>query len=186
MQKIDGVTVLSPSDLSNHLACRHLSSLNFRTMNGGPKPPKDDDELTEILQKYGAEHESRYLEALKTQLAETGKTVIDLDVQRSAHGSYTTAEIEARAHDVAEAFAAGPNALYQPTFFNLEGEIGWIGRADFLVPKELSSNLGNYAFEPYDTKLARIAKVNANRQSKCAVAAVLLRRADCRNPRNSA
>ena len=161
MQKIDGVTVLSPSDLSNHLACRHLSSLNFRTMNGGPKPPKDDDELTEILQKYGAEHESRYLEALKTQLAETGKTVIDLDVQRSAHGSYTTAEIEARAHDVAEAFAAGPNALYQPTFFNLEGEIGWIGRADFLVPKELSSNLGNYAFEPYDTKLARIAKVNA-------------------------
>ena len=161
MQKIDGVTVLSPSDLSNHLACRHLSNLNFRTMNGGPKPPKDDDELTEILQKYGAEHELRYLQALKAQLAETGKTVIDLDVQRSAHGSYSTSEIEARAGDVAKAFAAGPNALYQPTFFNRDGEIGWIGRADFLVPKELSSNLGNYAFEPFDTKLARIAKVNA-------------------------
>jgi predicted RecB family nuclease len=130
-------------------------------MNGGPKPPKDDDELTEILQKYGAEHELRYLQALKAQLAETGKTVIDLDVQRSAHGSYSTSEIEARAGDVAKAFAAGPNALYQPTFFNRDGEIGWIGRADFLVPKELSSNLGNYAFEPFDTKLARIAKVNA-------------------------
>ncbi|MFM8870731.1 MAG: TM0106 family RecB-like putative nuclease, partial [Actinomycetota bacterium] len=161
MQKIDGVTVLSPSDLSNHLACRHLSHLNFRTMNGGPKPPKDDDELTEILQKYGAEHESRYLQALQAQLAENGKTVIDLDVQRGAHGSYSTQEIKARASEVADAFAAGPNALYQPTFFNLEGEIGWIGRADFLVPKELSSNLGDYSFEPYDTKLARIAKVNA-------------------------
>ena len=130
-------------------------------MNGGPKPPKDDDELTEILQKYGAEHESRYLEALKAQLAKTGTTVIDLDVQRSAHGTYSAAEIEARAVEVAEAFTAGPNALYQPTFFNLDGEIGWIGRADFLVPKELSSNLGDYAFEPYDTKLARVAKVNA-------------------------
>ena len=55
MQKLGDTTVLSPSDLSNHLACRHLSQLNFRTMQGGPKPPKDDDELTEILQKYGAE-----------------------------------------------------------------------------------------------------------------------------------
>ena len=161
MQKIDGVTVLSPSDLSNHLACHHLSHLNFRTMNGGPKPPKDDDELTEILQKYGAEHESRYLQALQSQLAEVGKSVVDLDVQRSRHGSYTTVEIETRAEEVAQAFHSGPNALYQPTFFNRDGEIGWIGRADFLIPKDLPSELGNYAFEPYDTKLARIAKVNA-------------------------
>jgi predicted RecB family nuclease len=161
MQKIDGVTVLSPSDLSNHLACSHLSYLNFRTLNGGPKPPKVDDELTEILQKYGAEHESRYLEALQRQLAEVGKTVIDLDVQRTAHAAYSAAEIQSRATDVASAFAAGPNALYQPTFFHLEGQVGWIGRADFLVPKETPSNLGDYAFEPYDTKLARIAKVNA-------------------------
>ncbi|MFM8866897.1 MAG: TM0106 family RecB-like putative nuclease, partial [Ilumatobacteraceae bacterium] len=161
MQKIDGVTVLSPSDLSNHLACRHLSYLNFRTMNGGPKPPKDDDELTEILKKYGEEHEHRYLQALQAQLAENGKSVVDLDVQRGAHGSYSTEEITARASEVAEAFAAGPNVLYQPTFFNLENEIGWIGRADFLIPNEHSSDLGQYSFEPYDTKLARIAKVNA-------------------------
>jgi hypothetical protein len=48
-------------------------------MNGGPKPPKDDDELTEILQKYGAEHEARYLEALKQHLSDTGQVVLDLD-----------------------------------------------------------------------------------------------------------
>ena len=161
MQKIEGVTVLSPSDLANHLACQHLSNLNFKTMNGGPKPPKDDDELTEILQKYGAEHEAKYLRALQTQLAEVGKSVVDLDVQRSTHGSHSTAEIEARANEVAKAFADGPNALYQPTFFNLEGDLGWIGRADFLVPTDTPSNLGAYSFEPYDTKLARIAKVNA-------------------------
>ena len=161
MQKLDGVTVLSPSDLSNHLACQHLSFLNFRTMNGGPKPPKDDDELTEILQKYGAEHEARYLKALEEQLAKVGKTVVDLDVQRVAHASYATADIQARAADVATAFSNGPNVLYQPTFFSKEGELGWIGRADFLLPKTSPSDLGDYAFEPYDTKLARIAKVNA-------------------------
>ncbi|MGA1332076.1 MAG: TM0106 family RecB-like putative nuclease [Ilumatobacteraceae bacterium] len=161
MQKIDGVTVLSPSDLSNHLACHHLSFLNYRTLNGGPKPPKDDDELTEILQKYGAEHESRYLEALQKQLVSAGQTVIDLDVQRTAHATYSTDEIQSRVANVAKAFAEGPNALYQPTFFQLESDVGWIGRADFLVPKETPSDLGNYSFEPYDTKLARIAKVNA-------------------------
>lgn len=161
MQKIDGVTVLSPSDLSNHLACHHLSYLNLRTLNGGPKPPKDDDELTEILQKYGADHEARYLEALQKQLAEVGKAVIDLDVQRAANATYSTAEIQSRAADVAKAFSGGPNVLYQPTFFHLESDVGWIGRADFLIPKETPSELGSYAFEPYDTKLARIAKVNA-------------------------
>ena len=79
MQKLGDITVLSPSDLSKPLACQHLSLLNYRTMNGGPKPPKDDDELTEILQKYGAEHEARYLEALKQHLSDTGQVVLDLD-----------------------------------------------------------------------------------------------------------
>ena len=161
MQRLDGVTVLSPSDLSNHLACRHLSSLNFRMMNGGPKPPKDDDELTEILQKYGAEHESRYLHALQKQLEVIGKSVVDLDVQRVADSPYSTNEIEQRAKAVAEAFKSGPNALYQPTFFQRNGDLGWIGRADFLIPTDAPSDLGSYSFEPYDTKLARIAKVNA-------------------------
>ena len=161
MQKLGEVTVLSPSDLSNHLACPHLSQLNYRTMNGGPKPPKDDDELTEILQKYGAEHENRYLLALQQQLAESEKVVIDLDAQREASGPYTTADLRTRATDVEKAFMSGPNALYQPTFFQLEGAVGWIGRADFLIPQQSPSALGDYSFEPYDTKLARIAKVNA-------------------------
>ena len=161
MQKLGDTTVLSPSDLSNHLACRHLSQLNFRTMNGGPKPPKDDDELTEILQKYGAEHEARYLEALQKQLEASGRAVIDLDVQRTVGGSYATTELEERATEVAHAFASGPNALYQPTFYQSQDQVGWVGRADFLIPRETPSALGDYSFEPYDTKLARIAKVNA-------------------------
>ena len=161
MQLLGGLPVLSPSDLSNHLACRHLSFLNYRTMHGGPKPPKDDDELTAILQKYGAEHEHLYLKALERQLEEIGRQVVDLDVKRDHEGRYGLDEVRERAALVTKAFAGGPDALYQPTFFREEDGLGWIGRADFLVPIEKTSVLGPYSFEPYDTKLARIAKVNA-------------------------
>jgi hypothetical protein len=79
MHRLGDLTVLSPSDLSNHLACRHLSYLNYRAMNGGHKPPKSDDALTEILQKYGEAHEQRYLQALTVHMESIGRTVIDLD-----------------------------------------------------------------------------------------------------------
>jgi uncharacterized protein len=60
------------------------------------------------------------------------------------------------------AMKSGPDALYQPTFYSENDGFGWLGRADFLVAvDEIISDLGNYAFQPYDTKLARIAKVNA-------------------------
>jgi len=161
MQRLGDLTVLSPSDLSNHLACRHLSYRNYQAMNGGPKPPKNDDELTEILQKYGAEHERRYFESLTVRMESVGKAVIDLDPIGASHGRYSLPDITARAEAVAEAFRASANALYQPTFFRVEGDIAWIGRADFLEPTETPSQLGDYSFEPFDTKLARIAKVNA-------------------------
>jgi uncharacterized protein len=130
-------------------------------MRGGAKPPKNDDELTAILQKYGAEHEERYLEALRVQLGKVGRNIVDLDVAREQQGSYGLEELRVRAAAVIEAFGNGPDALYQPTFFNEDERLAWIGRADFLVPTDASSALGAYSFEPYDTKLARIAKVNA-------------------------
>jgi predicted RecB family nuclease len=161
MHRLGDLTVLSPSDLSNHLACRHLSYLNYRAMNGGPKPPKSDDALTEILQKYGEAHEQRYLQALTVHMESIGRTVIDLDEARASHGPYSLEGITARATSVAEAFRRGNDALYQPTFFREDTDVAWIGRADFLVATETASNIGDYSFEPYDTKLARIAKVNA-------------------------
>ena len=71
------------------------------------------------------------------------------------------AALEERAKLTAEKLADGPDAVYQPTFFSQENGIGWVGRADFLVATDTPSQLGNYSFEPEDTKLARIAKVNA-------------------------
>lgn len=130
-------------------------------MNGGKRPSKDEDELSEILRRYGTEHESMYFEALKQQLSAVNRSIINLDVNRDQSAPYTISELEERAKLTSEKLISGPDAVYQPTFFSQENGIGWVGRADFLVATDLPSQLGEYSFEPEDTKLARIAKVNA-------------------------
>jgi uncharacterized protein len=161
MQKLESNVVLSPTDLANHLACKHLSWLNYHSLYGGARPSKNDDELTEILQQYGAEHEATYFAALSEQLAAVNRTIVNLDIDRDMDAPYSVAALRDRAALTAQSLSDGPNALYQPTFFSEDGGIAWVGRADFLVPTDVVSLLGNYSFEPEDTKLARIAKVNA-------------------------
>ncbi|MGA1390189.1 MAG: TM0106 family RecB-like putative nuclease, partial [Ilumatobacteraceae bacterium] len=148
--------ILSPTDLANHLACRHLSWLNYHALHGGPKPSKSEDELADILRQYGEEHEQKYLKELTDKVAELGQGVIDLDAERDDANPYAIETLRDRAQQTKAALAAGGNVLYQPTFFREDDNgIAWVGRADFLVPVE------SLTFEPEDTKLARIAKVNA-------------------------
>lgn len=161
MQKSDSYVVLSPTDLANHLACGHLSYLNYKSLFGGPKPSKNEDELSEILQRYGSEHESKYFETLRLHLEAIGRTITNLDAERDMSAPYSLDSLKDRAQLTKQKLYDGPNALYQPTFFNQDGAVGWVGRADFLVATDMASKLGDYSFEPEDTKLARIAKVNA-------------------------
>ena len=156
MQKSSTSIILSPTDLANHLACRHLSWLNYHALHGGPKPSKSEDELADILRQYGEEHEQKYLKELSDTVAELGQGVIDLDAERDDANPYAIETLRDRAQQTKAALAAGGNVLYQPTFFREDDNgIAWVGRADFLVPVE------SLTFEPEDTKLARIAKVNA-------------------------
>ena len=162
MQRIDALTILSPTDLANHLACKHLTWLNLKALETGKAPKKSDDDLLEVLQRYGREHEAKYLGVLEAELHSLKRRVIDLDAGREKGGKYTREELQNRMAATATAMASGQDALYQPTFYSERDGFGWVGRADFLVAiDELLSHLGDYAFEPYDTKLARIAKVNA-------------------------
>ena len=156
MQKSSNSIILSPTDLANHLACRHLSWLNYRALHGGPKPSKNEDELADILRQYGEEHEQKYLVELTKTVAELGYGMVDLDAQRDDTDPYSVDTLRDRAQQTKEALAKGGNALYQPTFFRDDDNgIAWVGRADFVVPVDA------FTFEPEDTKLARIAKVNA-------------------------
>lgn len=162
MQRIDNITIISPTDLANHLACKHLTWLNLKSLDTGIAPRKIDDDLLDVLKSYGEEHEATYLATLKASLEGLKRTVIDLDARRDKDSTYSRDELMKRMATTVAAMKSGPDGLYQPTFYSENDEFGWVGRADFLVAvDEISSDLGNYSFQPYDTKLARIAKVNA-------------------------
>jgi uncharacterized protein len=124
-------------------------------------PRQLSDDLLEILRKFGNEHEEKYLSMLRAELKESGREVINLDL-RSEGRPETREVLKERMTKTASAMAGSANALYQPTLYTESGGFGWLGIADFLVANEhLPSDLGSYLFEPRDTKLARVAKVNA-------------------------
>jgi uncharacterized protein len=136
MKAVSGEFRLSASDLSNHLACRHLTSLDLAVAVGTrPAPTWHSPDLW-VLQQRGLEHESAYVAYLAAQ----GLSVVDLrDVS----------EQEA-SHEVATAMEKGVDIIVQPTL--VSGR--WFGRADVLRRVERASRLGGWSYEVYDCKLA--------------------------------
>ena len=162
MRKIDGRIILSPTDLANHLACQHLTWLNLKSLETGIAPAQRNDDLIEVLQKYGDEHEETYLAKLKVSLEAISRKVVDLKALRDKDSTFTLDELMNGMAATAAAMKSGRDTLYQPTLYMEADGYTWIGYADFLEAVDgIISNLGDYAFEPQDTKLARIAKVNA-------------------------
>jgi predicted RecB family nuclease len=141
MQLRDGHLALSPSDLSGHLACAHLTTLQLRAMRGELVKPVLDSPHRELIFRKGNEHEAVYLERLRA----AGRTIVELP----------TPDDEAFDTDIAaalteEAIRAGvADVIYQPYLQSEDGV--WRGFADFL-------ERGDAGYEPVDTKLARSAK----------------------------
>jgi len=143
--------ILSPTDLVNHLGCRHLSALNRAAGLGQvPAPPKYDDAGLEALRKRGDEHEAAYLD----QLVASGRGVVAIDQRRTL--PYAE-RVGLAAADTVAALRAGADVIYQACL--TDGY--WTGWADFLVRVDLPSTLGDYSYEVVDTKLAREAKGGA-------------------------
>jgi hypothetical protein len=72
---------LSASDLSNHLACNHLTSLDLSVAHGEKSAPSWKSPDLWVLQERGFEHEKAYLGFL----AGRGLTIVDLrDVDEDA------------------------------------------------------------------------------------------------------
>ena len=137
----DGTISLSPSDLSNHLACPHLTNLELAVRRGALEQPYADDARVDLIRRKGNEHEAAYLSRLEA----VGRSIARLPAfgdgfdPDEARG-LTEEAIERRVADV----------VYQPYLTTADGR--WRGFADFL---ELTP-VGTY--EPVDTKLARSAK----------------------------
>src|ERR1700736_3194602 len=148
---IDGRLILTATDLSNFLACDHLTQLSHRAALGEDLP-RSESEMTALLSEAGARHEDDTLRSL-VQSGRSIKRFAD-DVSRSAS---TAAELERAAAETLQAMHDGWDVIYQPTFFHG----GWVGRADFLFKVDVPSELGAHSYEVADAKLARHVRAEA-------------------------
>ena len=137
--------LLSPTDLSNSLSCRHLVSLDLAATRGGKERPVRHNPLIEELRARGHSHERAYLERLREQ----GRTIAgDSNAREADKPSNMSIE------ETLDAMQSGADIVYQAT---LEDE-AWSGRVDFLCRIDAASALGNWSYEVLDTKLARETK----------------------------
>ncbi len=132
---------LAASDLSNHLACRHLTVLDLDVATGRRPAPAWSSPDAQILRERGIAHENAYIEHLRA----SGLAVIRVQ------------DLGDDAQAVAQTFLAmqaGVDIIVQGAF----SEASWFGRADVLRKVERASRLGNWSYEAYDCKLARETK----------------------------
>ena len=154
MQTIDGRPVYAATDLVGFLACEHLTHLERAAMARlVPRPHRNDPEL-DVIRRRGFQHEQRYLAELRA----AGKQVIEIALDGSVEDRGE--QLRMAAAETEAAMAAGPDVVFQATFF--DGT--WRGHADFLLRVESPdrpSRWGSYHYEVADTKLARHVKASA-------------------------
>lgn len=144
MRHRDGVTVLSATDLSNYLGCRHRIGLEMAAATGRITKPQFDDPQLAALFKRGLEHETTYV----ASLVQAGGRVVDLGEEKDR------ARAMAATH---EAMRSGVDVIVQAAL----GDAQWYGRPDILVKVAQPSALGDWSYEVEDTKLARDTKAGA-------------------------
>ena len=132
---------LTATDLVNHLACRHLTRLDFEVASGERAVPDFSDPAVEMFKEKGDAHEKDYLEHLQ----EVGRQVTI--IEGMGLNDVTVA-------DTLKAMREGHEIIVQGSL--VQGR--WGGRADILRRTPVSSNLGGWSYEVIDTKLARETK----------------------------
>ena len=144
-----GSLVLSPTDLSAFLGCRHRTGLDLAVAHGALDRPEWRDAMGEALRARGLAHEQQYVDWLRGQ----GLAVLDL-----SNGPDGAAGTDAAPRTDADALALTRGAMQQgvPVIYQalLAGD-GWRGYADILRRVETPSALGAWSYEVHDTKLAR-------------------------------
>lgn len=128
---------LSATDLSNHLACRHLTSLDLSVARGQRGAPEWKAPDLFVIQELGLRHEAAYLGFLRAQ----GIAVIDLRSIKDEQDSL----LETR-----RCMEQGAEVIAQGTL----GVSRWFGHPDVLRKVPKPSRFGEWSYEVYDCKLA--------------------------------
>jgi len=139
MRLFNRTITFSATDLVNFLGCRHSTYLDVMDL-ASPAEPAADDPFLALLQEKGLAHEQRYLDSLRA----SGKSVVDL-----TEGGYRD-----RVERTQRAMASGAEVIYQGA---LQSE-RWHGYSDFLTRVPGKSALGEFLYEPVDTKLASVGQ----------------------------
>jgi predicted RecB family nuclease len=136
--RLDADTLsLSPSDLTDYLACPHLTQLGVAVARGELGRPGRDDPQGDLVKQLGNEHEARYLQRLR----DAGRGVVEIALDDD-DGDW---DWERAARATEHALRSGVDLVYQACF--VDG--AWRGLADFVERQADGS------YEAVDTKLAR-------------------------------
>jgi predicted RecB family nuclease len=134
MKNVDGKIFLSPTDLSNHLGCKHLTELNREVALGKRQKPSYKNLTLEALAERGLAHERAYVDYLRS----ANKTVIELTDQALVPETISLME-------------KGVDIIVQAAL----SDDNWSGRADLLIKVDKPSPaFGSWSYEAADTKLA--------------------------------
>jgi predicted RecB family nuclease len=139
MRFYDNALLHAASDLNALLGCAHAVAMNLQKLRDPQSLPDkaEDNKSMVLIQDAGHAHEAEYLASLKAS-----GDVVEIVADR---------DLNARAQATAKAMRDGAPVIYQAAFLGAP----WHGFADFLRRVDLPSNLGNFSYEPVDTKLAR-------------------------------
>jgi uncharacterized protein len=139
---LSGELRLAATDVSNHLACRHLTYLELAVARGEQRAPEWRAPDLRIIQQLGFDHEARYLKHLAGQ----GLEVLNLD-RTGSESAIVDATLAAMHRGVA---VIAQGALRSGR---------WFGRPDvlFRVDKP-SAAFRSWSYEAHDCKLARETK----------------------------
>jgi len=141
MRIVNDLVRLTASDLVNHLACRHLTRLDFEVASQEREAPDFRDPTVEMLQEKGDSHERDYIEYLR----EAGHQVTLIE---------GIGLNDVGVADTVKAMQEGHEIIVQGSL--VQGR--WGGRADILRRTPVASSLGDWSYEVMDTKLARETK----------------------------
>jgi predicted RecB family nuclease len=141
MYKIENRYVFSASDLILQMRSPFASwmarlSLDYPERLAGIT--KDQDDMMELLAKKGDQHEELYLEKLRDEFG--SENIVQIVADKKTAGKATLDAMQSGCKVIVQAYLQRDN---------------FAGYADFLVRVEGKSDLGDYYYEAWDTKLAR-------------------------------
>ena len=131
---------ISPSDLNNFIACKYtaLNEIKFHNKEIKKNNDKANDEL---WKKMGIDHEKKHYKILKDKYKKN--ITIKSDLNENDRFNETVSAIQKGYDFIYHAYLVDEN---------------FRGEADFLIKCDTPSDLGDFSYEVYDTKITRNLK----------------------------